>query len=74
MKYFSYSNNNNNYSQAASLQNVRSVHTLEGDGKSAIRYGVKILYLDGTHEIFHWLEFEESKKVYTSIVDLLNKA
>ena len=73
MKFYSYSNNNNNYTMAVSLENVRSVHLVTGSGKSAIRFSVRIEYADNTHETFLYLEEAEAKKVYQTIVDLLNK-
>lgn len=73
MKFYSYSNNNGNYTQAVSLNEVRSVHLIDGDGKSAIRFTVRIDYVDGKMKSFAWLTQEEAKKVYTEIVNLLNK-
>ena len=73
MKFFSYTNRNNNYSKAISLENVRSIQILDGTGKSAIRFGVRVDYTKGTHESLIWLELDEAKKVFKEIVDLLNK-
>ena len=73
MKFFSYTNRNNNYTMAISLENVRSVKILDGDGKSAIRFRVRVDYINGTHESLIWLESDEAKKVFKEIVDLLNK-
>ena len=73
MKFYSYSNNNNNYTQAVTLENVRSVHLINGSGKSAIRFSVRIEYVNDAHETFLYLEEAEAKKVYQTIVDLLNK-
>jgi hypothetical protein len=73
MKFFSYTNRNNNYTMAISLENVRSVQTLDGTGKSVIRFGVRVNYINGTHESLFWLESDEAKKVFKEIVDLLNK-
>lgn len=73
MKFFSYTNRNNNYTMAISLENVRSVQTLNGTGKSVIRFGVRVDYINGTHESLFWLESDEAKKVFKEIVDLLNK-
>lgn len=73
MKFFSYTNRNNNYTMAISLENVRSVQTLDGTGKSVIRFGVRVDYINGTHESLFWLESDEAKKVFKEIVDLLNK-
>lgn len=73
MKFFSYTNRNNNYTMAISLENVRSVQTFDGTGKSVIRFGVRVDYINGTHESLFWLESDEAKKVFKEIVDLLNK-
>ena len=73
MKFFSYTNRNNNYTMAISLENVRSVQILDVDGKSAIRFRVRVDYINGTHESLFWLESDEAKKVFKEIVDLLNK-
>lgn len=73
MKFFSYTNRNNNYSMAISLENVRSAQIFENSGKSVIRFGVKVNYINGTHESLFWLESDEAKKVFKEIVDLLNK-
>ena len=73
MKFYSYSNNNHNYTLAVALENVRSVHLVTGSGKSAIRFAVRIDYANDTHETFLYLEEAEAKKVYQTIVDLLNK-
>ncbi len=73
MKFYSYANNNDNYTKAVSLENVRSVHLVTGSGKSAIRFSVRIEYANDTHETFLYLEAAEAKKVYQTIVDLLNK-
>ena len=73
MKFYSYSNNSGNYTQAVSLNEVRSVHLVNGDGKSAIRFAVRIDYVDGKTESFMWLTQEEAKKVYLEIVNLLNE-
>lgn len=73
MKLFAYTNRNNNYTKAISLENVRSVHVVNGDGKSAIRFGVRVEYINGTHESLSWMECDEAKKVFKEIVNLLNK-
>lgn len=73
MKFFSYTNRNDNYTKAISLENVRSVQVLDGTGKSAIRFGVRVDYTNGTHESLIWLELDEAKKVFKEIIDLLNK-
>lgn len=73
MKFFSYTNRNDNYTMAISLENVRSVQTFDGAGKSTIRFGVRVNYANGTHESLFWLELDEAKKVFKEIVDLLNK-
>ena len=73
MKFYSYSNNNKNYTRAISLNNIRSISTIDGGGKSAIRFGVRVDYMDGQREDFYYLEKEESEKVYKEILDILNK-
>ena len=72
MKFYSYTNENENYTKAVSLQNVRSVIRHIGTGKSAIRFGITITYLDGTTGHFGYLHEDESKKLYKKLVDLLN--
>ena len=72
MKFYAYSNNNSNYTKAITLENVRSLHLCNGDGKSAIRFFVRIQYADGRNEEFYYLEKDEAKQVYKSILDLLN--
>ena len=74
MKYFSYANRNHNYTRAISLKNIRAVNIYENDGKSAIRYGIKVVYINGSSETFAWLLEDEAKKVFETIVNLLNKA
>lgn len=73
MKFYSYTNKNNHYTKAVSLNNVRSLRAEKGSGKSAIRFSVHVDYLDGGREDFFWLEEDEYKKVYKEILDLLNK-
>ena len=73
MKFFTYSNKNDNYTMAISLENVQSVRVLNGDGKSAIRFGVRVDYTNGAHESLFYLENEEARKVFKEIVSLLNK-
>ncbi len=73
MKFYSYTNENKNYTKAVSLQNVRSIQIVENSGKSAIRFGVSITYRGGSGENFLCLEKEESKKVYNEILNLLNE-
>lgn len=73
MKFYSYSNNNGNYTLAISLENIRSVERGEAHGgASKIRYNVVIHYCDDKNETFRWLYEEESKKLYEEIVNLLN--
>jgi hypothetical protein len=73
MKFYSYTNDNENYTKAISLSNVRSITRDIGNGRSAIRFGVSLTYCDGSHQSLPWLGEEESKKIYKEIVDLLNK-
>lgn len=73
MKFFSYSNNNKNYTQAVTLENVRSVHLVNGGGKSAIRFSVRIEYANNTQETFWSLGEAEAEEVYLAIVTLLNE-
>lgn len=73
MKFYSYTNNNKNYTKAISLENIRSVERLTGSGKSAIRFSIRINYFNSTIECFDWLEEEESKKVFNELTKLLNK-
>ena len=74
MKFYSYANRDNSYTKAVTLENVRSLHLCYGDGKSAIRFSVRIEYADGKNEYFNWLESDEAKQVYKTILDLLNCA
>ena len=46
MKFYSYSNRNKDYTQAISLKDVRSIHQIDGGGKSAIRFAVRIDYFN----------------------------
>ena len=73
MKFYSYSNENRTYTKALSLENVRSVQMVKGNGKSLIRFSVKVNYLNGAEDSFDWLHEEESRKVYNEMVILLNK-
>lgn len=73
MKFYSYSNNNKDYTRAISLNNIHSISITDGGGKSIIRFGVRVDYMDGQREDFHYLEKEESEKVYKEILDILNK-
>lgn len=72
MKFYSYANKNNNYTKAISLEGVRSLHLCNGEGKSAIRFSVRVEYADGRDERFPLLDNDEAKQVYKSILDLLN--
>ena len=72
MKFYSYTNKNNNYTKAISLEGVRSLHLCNGEGKSAIRFSVRVEYADGRDERFSLLDNDEAKQVYKSILDLLN--
>ena len=73
MKFYTYSNNNNNYTKAISLANIRSIERTISISTSKIRFGVQVNYCDGKGENFMWLEEEESKKVLKEIIDLLNE-
>lgn len=73
MKFYSYTNENGNYTKAISLSGVRSIERINGSGKSAIRYAVRIDYFDKSNEVLMWLTDAESKKVYKEILDLLNE-
>lgn len=73
MKFYSYSNKNNNYAQAVSLTNIRCISITESSGTSMIRFSVCIDYCDGKHVSFFWLKETEAKKVYKEILELLNK-
>lgn len=73
MKFYSYTNDNDNYTKAVSLENVRTLTITEASGKSAIRFGVRLDYTDGNSETLMWLESAEAKKVYKEILDLLQK-
>lgn len=72
-KFYSYTNENKNYTKACTLENVRSVKLDVGEGKSAIRYGVTIRYTDDKFFNFDSLQDKEARKVYTEILELLNK-
>ena len=73
MKFYSYLNENNDYTQAVSLTNIRCISTTENSGTSAIRFSVCIDYYDGKRVSFPWLQEAEAKKVYKEILELLNK-
>jgi hypothetical protein len=73
MKFYSYSNNNRNYTKALSLEQVRSVSREAGCGKSAIRFSVCLVYFNGSNESFPWLEEDESRKIYEEIIGILNE-
>lgn len=73
MKFYSYSNDNRNYTKALSMSQVRSVSREAGSGTSAIRFSVCLTYSDGSNESFNWLKEEESRKVYKEIIEILNE-
>ena len=73
MKFYSYTNNNKNYTKSISLESIRSIECLMGSGKSAIRFSVRVNYFNNTIENFDWLEEKESKKVFDELTKLLNK-
>jgi hypothetical protein len=72
MKFYSYTNENENYTKAISLNDVRAIERNIGSGKSAIRFSVSLTYCDGSDQSLPWLHEEESKKIYKEIVELLN--
>lgn len=72
--FFSYSNNNKNYTKAVSLNDVRSVCIdKDENSKSAIRYAVIIQYTDKEFAAFRHLEKGEAETVYENIIKELNK-
>ena len=73
MKIYSYTNKNNDYTKAISLDGIRSIERISGSGKSTIRFSVKLNYFDGNDESYYYLLEEESKEVYKEILNLLNK-
>ena len=73
MKFYSYTNNNKNYTKAISLANIRSIHKVEGDSCSKIRFCIQIEYMDGYSERFNFLEGDEANQVYAEILELLNQ-
>lgn len=73
MKFYSYTNNNMNYTKAISLENVRSLHLCNGVGKSAIRFSIRVEYIDNQNEHLPYLKEEEATTVYKKILELLNK-
>lgn len=73
MKFYSYSNQNENYTKAISLENIRTFKIDESTGKSVIRFGIRVDYIDKHFESLPYLEEAEAKKVYNEILNLLNK-
>lgn len=73
MKFYSYSNDNRNYTKALSLEQVRSISLETGSGKSAIRFSVCLTYFNGSNESFSWLGEDESRKVYKEILGILKE-
>lgn len=73
MKYYSYSNQNKNYTRAISLHNVRSIAICEGTGKSAIRFSIRVDYCDGGIEHFLYLYENEAEILYKKIFENLTK-
>lgn len=71
--FFSYSNQNQNYTQAVSLNNVQMVKIHEENSRSAIRFTVIIRYVNGSQENFMYLNEKESQEVYEAIVKKLNE-
>lgn len=72
IKFYSYANKNKDYVKAINLRGIRSIQKTAETGKSQIRFGVMINYLNGNREHFSHLEDEEATKVYTEILILLN--
>lgn len=73
MKFYSYTNQNKDYTKAVSLSNVRSMQKTKGTGQSQVRFGVTIHYFDGSSESFSYLFADESTKVYNEILSHLEK-
>ena len=73
MKFYSYTNENNNYTKAISLDGIRSIERISGSGQSTIRFSIRVDYFDGSSEALLYLLDKESKEVYKEILDLLNK-
>lgn len=72
-KFYSYSNDNGDYTKAISLTNVRSVRTdVFKSSKNPFRYLITITYTDQTEEVFSDLAEDEMKEVYKQIVNYLN--
>lgn len=72
MKFFSYTNENKNYSRAISLQNIRTVTAKESTGKSACRFFIEFDYVDDKIEYLNYLHQEEAEQVFKNIVSALN--
>lgn len=71
--YFSYSNNNKNYTKAVSLKNVRSINIDKDKNiRSGFKYLVNIRYTDSNYESFQYLYEEEAETLYKQIVEELN--
>ena len=73
MKFYPYSNRNNNYTKAISLENISSLELCGGSGKSVTRFSVQVNYANGREEFFFHLYSDEAEKLYKTILDLLNK-
>lgn len=73
MKFYSYSNENEDYTKAVSIENIRSISVNEGCGNSSIRFDVSIRYSNNTTESFLFLYETEAKRLYRNILYVLNK-
>lgn len=74
MKFYSYSNENEDYTKAVSIENVRYISINEGYGHCSVRFYLAIHYSDGTTEEFPSLYESEVKRLYRDVLDALNKA
>ena len=69
MKFYAHANENCNYKKAISLEKIRSIQLVTGDGKSAIRFSVVVYYEDGNTECFDSLLKEEAEQVFSEILE-----
>lgn len=73
MKFYSYSNENGNYTKAINIENVSEISINDGYGNSLIRFYVAIHHSNGITENFSFLYEDEAKRLYNNILDVLNK-